>query len=69
MATGKYTIEKYAGSQSYMTDNKVLVDHRTLSADFTMPENITTGMAVTPVNTSSANAITRCLAFRKKWPH
>ena len=57
-ATGKYTIEKYAGSQSYMTDNKVLVDHRTLSADFTMPENITTGMAVTPVNTSSANAIT-----------
>ena len=57
-ATGKYTIEKYAGSQSYMTDNKVLVDHRTLSADFTMPENITTGMAVTPVNTSSSNAIT-----------
>ena len=56
-ATGHFTVEKQGGTQSYMADNNVLKDTRTLAAGFTLPEAITTGVAVTPTNTSSANAI------------
>ena len=56
-ATGRFKVEKLEGSQNSMVDNTVLKDKRVLAASFTLPENITTGMAVTPINTSSANAI------------
>ncbi len=56
-ATGRFKVETLEGSQNSMVDNTVLKDKRVLAASFTLPENITTGMAVTPINTSSANAI------------
>ncbi len=56
--TGKYICEMLSGTHTKTRDNNILKDKRTLKAEFDLPAGpYYTGTALTPINSSAANAI------------